>query len=401
MSSTRLSIFIGFIVTVLLKSIYDVTEQQKNDRTAESYINHEVVTEDGTHNESMSIKLTQHTSRNKESFQLSSNKIVTVQKNCEQITFPSQVNHIPLPIYQFTSKDISPIKHEEIKLSPDQESTLKSWRKSEKTKIFTKTRSEINRMFELEHGGHWKPENCESKSRLAVIVPFRSESTDYNIGREQELSLFLAKMIPLFQQQLIEFKIFIVNQLWSDNFNRARLLNIGYLEAKKEADKLGENSYDCYLMTDVDKFPVNLNVSYHCQNKNFHGRPVHYTPNFGSYGGVAQFSGDTIEAINGFSNMYFGWGGEDQDIGYRLNNANNYAKEIIEQLIGEEFNCEHGRDYKLCIGNHIKDRSLKNPFMKMTLFGELQSRVSSQGRAPEIVFSVKYRGEPGSRTLSN
>ena len=104
--------------------------------------------------------------------------------------------------------------------------------------------------------------------------------------------------LSFLQKQLIAFKIYVVNQLWSDKFNRARLLNIGYVEASKEED------WDCYLMTDVDKFPVNLNVSYHCSKNGFYGRPVHYTPKFGSYGGVAQFSSSIIEAINGFSNMY-------------------------------------------------------------------------------------------------
>ena len=39
---------------------------------------------------------------------------------------------------------------------------------------------------------------------------------------------------------------------------------------------------------------------------------------YGNYfGGVSALSRQDFEAINGFSNKYFGWGGEDDDIEYR------------------------------------------------------------------------------------
>lgn len=353
--SIKLLILVIFTIIVLFNSIRNVTDSQENKLSEKS--------------ESIPrIEITQN---------LDPSKIKIVQQKtilplCPKNSFNSQVNNIKLPIYQFTPRDISPIvfpEDENITISPETQKLIKNWRNSEKTKVFSQTRAQINSQFsnEIQSGGYWSPEenyNCKSRSKLAVIIPFRSESEDYNIGREQELSLFLVKMIPFLQQQMIEFKIFVINQLWGDKFNRARLLNIGFVEASKN------DNFDCFLTTDVDKFPVNLNVSYHCQNKNFYGRPIHYTPSFGSYGGVAQFSGESIKAINGFSNKYFGWGGEDQDIGFRFNNANNYAQKAIEKLIIQKL----GEDCsKVCINNFITKNSLKNPFTKMTLFGEFQS----------------------------
>ena len=40
-------------------------------------------------------------------------------------------------------------------------------------------------------------------------------------------------------------------------------------------------------------------------------------PYSGYVGGVISFPPLSYEKINGFSNMYFGWGGEDDDLRYR------------------------------------------------------------------------------------
>ena len=40
-------------------------------------------------------------------------------------------------------------------------------------------------------------------------------------------------------------------------------------------------------------------------------------PYSGYVGGVISFPQFSYDGINGFSNMYFGWGGEDDDLRYR------------------------------------------------------------------------------------
>ena len=44
-------------------------------------------------------------------------------------------------------------------------------------------------------------------------------------------------------------------------FNRAALMNIGFLEAKKMAD------YGCYAFHDVDNLPANINNVYSCPSQ--------------------------------------------------------------------------------------------------------------------------------------
>ena len=194
----------------------------------------------------------------------------------------------------------------------------------------TLTRSYLLNLFKntkfSQKSGIWSPRNCLARSKIAVIIPFRSISNDTESGREQELTFYLYKMIVFLQLQRIEFKFYVIEQDWEDDFNRARLMNIGFVEARKEREER-EISWDCYLFTDVDKFPVNFNLSMHCNNNQ---QTVHYLPYLGGYGGIAQFTAETILAINGFSNVFFGWGGEDQDVAIRVEEANKiFKKEVL------------------------------------------------------------------------
>ena len=50
----------------------------------------------------------------------------------------------------------------------------------------------------------------------------------------------------------------------------------------------------------------------------------------GPFGGIGSLPKDVFEGINGFSNDFFGWGGEDQEIGKRLGNARDIAKEKLK-----------------------------------------------------------------------
>ena len=92
---------------------------------------------------------------------------------------------------------------------------------------------------------------------------------DINNGREQMTTRFLKHMVPWLKNQNIEFKIYLVCQGWEDfNFNRARLLTIGYLEAEKDGP------WDCYTTHDIDRLPLNPNITYHCPP---HTKTYHYT----------------------------------------------------------------------------------------------------------------------------
>ncbi|TKR64210.1 hypothetical protein L596_024783 [Steinernema carpocapsae] len=161
----------------------------------------------------------------------------------------------------------------------------------------------------LEIGGHWKPETCKARKRVAIIVPYRD--------REEHLRIFLKNLHPLLQKQQLDYKIFIVDQSEDQVFNRAKLMNVGFVEAQKL------DNFDCFIFHDVDLIPENDKNMYSCVDYPKHMAVAVDKFNYNltykqCVGGVIAFTGEQLEKINGFSNDYWGWGGEDDDLYKRI-----------------------------------------------------------------------------------
>ena len=148
--------------------------------------------------------------------------------------------------------------------------------------------------------------------KLGIIVPYRN--------RYSQLYEFKESIKEYFKRLDIDYKIIIVEQDDAKLFNRGKLLNIGYLEAKKQ-----RCDYICFH--DVDMLPSKVDYSYS-------DTPVHlasilvgedntHKPIFDQYfGGVTLFPIEQFESINGYSNNYWGWGYEDDDLFYRCDYYN-------------------------------------------------------------------------------
>lgn len=149
----------------------------------------------------------------------------------------------------------------------------------------------------------------DSAHNLAVLVPFRE--------RFDELLVFVPYMRKFLHDQHINHHIFVINQVDSYRFNRASLINIGYLYTKTD--------YDYVAMHDIDLLPLNKNLSYgypheqpfHVAAPNLHPR-YHYA-NF--VGGILLINRDHFKLVNGMSNKYWGWGLEDDEFFVRLRDA--------------------------------------------------------------------------------
>lgn len=163
--------------------------------------------------------------------------------------------------------------------------------------------------FELLPGGQWLPKTCVPRQRIAVIVPFRD--------RELHLRHFLGVIHPFLQRQMLHYTIFVVEQAAPNVFNKASLMNVGFLEAQLSAE------YDCYIFHDVDMLPETDFNFYTCSNLPRHvgshlDKFNYELPYPELFGGVTAFNREHFILVNGFSNQYYGWGGEDDDMYYRI-----------------------------------------------------------------------------------
>ncbi|XP_077134448.1 beta-1,4-galactosyltransferase 2 [Ranitomeya variabilis] len=162
---------------------------------------------------------------------------------------------------------------------------------------------------EVTEGGRYSPRDCQARERVAIVIPFRH--------REHHLKYWLHYMHPILRRQKVEYGVYIINQHGEETFNRAKLLNVGFLEALKDAE------YDCFIFSDVDLIPMDDRNLYHCYEQ-----PRHFAiamdkfgfrlPYAGYFGGVSGLTKAQFLKINGFPNEYWGWGGEDDDIYNRI-----------------------------------------------------------------------------------
>jgi hypothetical protein len=139
--------------------------------------------------------------------------------------------------------------------------------------------------------------------KLSIIVPYRD--------REDHLEEFVPYMEGSKFLEGINFEILIVEQNEEKPFNRGKLLNVGSLESP---------SSEYYCFHDVDMLPINSDYS-------FVSNPTHLAaeaeqfgfklPYAGYFGGVTLFNKKDFTEINGYSNEYWGWGAEDDDVMHR------------------------------------------------------------------------------------
>ncbi|XP_072324997.1 beta-1,4-galactosyltransferase 3 isoform X2 [Scyliorhinus torazame] len=105
-------------------------------------------------------------------------------------------------------------------------------------------------------GGKYKPPDCESSHSTAIIIPHRN--------REVHLKHLLYYLHPFLQRQQLNYGIYVIHQAGNYTFNRAKLLNVGFKEAMKEADWI------CLFCHDVDLIPEDDRNMYTCEKNPKH-----------------------------------------------------------------------------------------------------------------------------------
>ena len=161
----------------------------------------------------------------------------------------------------------------------------------------------------VDQGGWLAPLDCKVKAHTAVIVPFRN--------RESHLPILLHQLLPIFQRRNQHFRVFVIEQSLNHTFNRGKLMNVGYREA------LRYFPYTCFVFHDVDLIPESDHIEFSCEQSPAHLSVAIDTfryklPYKSLFGGAEMLTREHFKLINGFSNSFWHWGGEDDNLYHRV-----------------------------------------------------------------------------------
>jgi hypothetical protein len=104
-----------------------------------------------------------------------------------------------------------------------------------------------------------------------------------------------------------DFEILIVEQEHGKPFNRGKLCNVGYNSVQA----------DYYVFHDVDMLPITADYSACLSPTHLVASATQFEkgiPYDTYFGGVTMFPNADFMQVNGFSNDFWGWGSEDDDL---------------------------------------------------------------------------------------
>lgn len=143
--------------------------------------------------------------------------------------------------------------------------------------------------------------------KLGVCVPYRD--------RELHLNEFIPKVGKYLKNQGIEFQMYFCHQTDDKLFNRGATKNIAAKHAIEEG-------CDYIVFHDIDMIPEEG-----CDYSYPQDYPIHIATQISQmgyklkyheyFGGAVLFSKEQLEATNGYSNNYWDWGMEDDDLFWR------------------------------------------------------------------------------------
>ncbi|CAH1272158.1 B4GALT2 [Branchiostoma lanceolatum] len=126
-------------------------------------------------------------------------------------------------------------------------------------------------------------------------------------------------MHPFLQRQGLDYTIYVIEQHGEEqSFCQGFLYNVGFTEALKD-----DPSYDCFIFHDVDLLPEDDRNLYTCARSPYHlsvaiDKFDYKLPYVALFGGVSALNTSHYRLLNGYSNLYCGWGAEDDDMARRL-----------------------------------------------------------------------------------
>lgn len=172
---------------------------------------------------------------------------------------------------------------------------------------------------------------------MCLLIPFRD--------RFEELNEFVPSISEFLKRQSVAHAIFVINQVDTLRFNRASLINAGFLQSEKELKRLHSPNCDYVALHDVDLLPMNSELPYkYPEDGPFHVaapglHPKYDYPTF--LGGILLISREHYRLVNGMSNRYWGWGLEDDEFHRRLLDAGLKVRRPTNITTGKEVTFKH------------------------------------------------------------
>ncbi|OWF41498.1 beta-1,4-galactosyltransferase 7-like [Mizuhopecten yessoensis] len=204
--------------------------------------------------------------------------------------------------------------------------------------------------------------------KMALIVPYRD--------RLEELLQFAPYMHKYLKDKHIAHQIYVINQVDNYRFNRASLINVGFLESRSDCDYIA--------MHDVDLLPRNPTLNYgYPEEGPFHVASPEYHPkyNYSKFvGGILLMNKDNFIRVNGMSNRYWGWGREDDELYVRLLKARLQIRRPTGLETGRKDTFLHNH-------NAMRTRDNKR-FFNQT---RLTSRLDRETGVSTVKYSVDHR----------
>jgi hypothetical protein len=146
--------------------------------------------------------------------------------------------------------------------------------------------------------------------KLAIVVPYRN--------REEHLKEFVPYMNKFLSSNIeCPFSIVVIEQANQEKFNRGTLINIGFDLVKDDCTYISPHDVD--LLPETSDYSVPQNPTHLSAYRSQNNYMLEYE---GCFGGVNLFLNEHFKLVNGFSNIYCGYGAEDDDLRRRCSLCN-------------------------------------------------------------------------------
>ena len=177
------------------------------------------------------------------------------------------------------------------------------------------------------------------KHKLGICIPYRN--------REEHLRKLVPALTKHLNKQGIEHKFYVGHQVDDKLFNRGAMKNVA-------AEYAFNDGCDYIAWHDVDMLPhEDCDYSYPEEN------PIHIATNLEKYGygigydqyfgGVILFTKEQAEKVNGYSNGYWDWGQEDDDLFWRCYFEGYTTGRVYKEYENKKVGNFNGNDSKLII----------------------------------------------------